>query len=111
MNNKAFTMIEVIAIIALLGVILIIALPKFYSSRDASRVQEKARLIEIIKNAGSQYFVNNNISVGGEVQITVLCAEDYIKCPMKDPVTNTNMNGTVKITNDANGILTYTYTE
>jgi len=111
MNNKAFTMIEVVAILALLGVILVITLPMFYNSRDESRLKEKERLIESIKNAGSQYFTNNETPIGGEVQMTTLCAEDYIKCPIKDPVTGTNMNGTVKITTDANGILTYTYTE
>jgi prepilin-type N-terminal cleavage/methylation domain-containing protein len=33
MNNKGFTMIEVIAIIALLGIILVISMPKFFSMR------------------------------------------------------------------------------
>lgn len=111
MNNKAFTMVEVVAVIALLGVIMIIALPKFYSSRDEARIKEKEKIVEGIINAGAQYFVNNETPIGGEVQISTLCAEDYLKCPIKDPVTNNNMGGYVKIINNAEGIQTYEYFE
>lgn len=111
MNNRAFTMIEVIAIIALLGVILIISLPKFFSSKDESKIREKELLIEVIKNAGALYFTNNELGVDSEVELSLLCSEDYIKCPVKDPITNTNMSGKVKKTINGEGILTYTYIE
>ncbi len=111
MNNKAFTMIEVVAVIALLGVIVIIALPNFFSSRDEAKLKEKEKIVDGIINAGAQYFTNNEITVGGEVHISTLCAEDYLKCPIKNPVTNNNMNGYVKIINNAEGIQTYKYFE
>lgn len=109
MNKKAFTMIEVIAIIALLGIILVITLPKFFSSRDQSKIQEKNRLIEMIVGAGNLYLINEQKTLGSQVTISELCADDYLKCPIKDPTTGTNMSGYVKSGTDANGILKYTY--
>lgn len=111
MKKNAFTMIEVMAIIALLGVILVITLPKLFSSNEQSKITERDKLIEMIVNAGSLYLINNQKPIGSSVPLTTLCAQDFIKCPINNPVTKTNFNGTVTSSLDANGILKYTYVE
>ncbi len=111
MNNKAFTMIEVIAIIALLGVILLIALPKFFSTKNDVNIKERQKKEELIINSARLYFINNNIPLGETVEVSTLCSEAYIQCPIVNPVDNTNMEGQVTSYIDANGVLSYRYDE
>ena len=111
MNNKGFTMIEVIAIIALLGIILVISMPKFFSMRNENKVKEKEKLVQLIVNSGAQYLINNRSPLGTQVTIVTLCSEEYIKCPLVDPVDNLNMGGYVENYNNATGELTYRYIE
>jgi len=111
MNNKGFTMIEVIAIIALLGIILVISMPKFFSMRDENKVKEKNTMIQLIINSGTQYLINNEIALGGQVTIATLCSEAYIECPVTNPVDNSKMDGYVESYNNANGELSYRYVE
>ena len=60
MNNKGFTLIELILVITLLGIIALIAVPAITgilndSKKEASKDQEK-----IIINAAKTYMVNNS---------------------------------------------------
>lgn len=111
MNNKAFTMIEVISIIALLGIILAIAIPSFISTREENKVKEKEKLVELIVNSGKLYFVNNNLTLGSNVTVSTLCENSYLQCPIIDPIDNVAMAGYVTSYLNANNELSYRYEE
>ncbi len=106
MNKKAFTMIEVIAIIALLGIILVIALPNFFSAKDDINIKERQTKVELIINAGRQYLVNNS---GTTVTVSTLCTEAYLQCPIIDPVDSSVMDGSVTSFINGDGELSYRY--
>ncbi len=111
MNNKGFTMIEVISIIALLGIILAIAIPSFISTRDDNNIKEKDKLVELIINSGKLYFVNNNLTLGSNVTVETLCQNSYLTCPIMDPINNVAMDGYVTSYLNANNELSYRYEE
>jgi hypothetical protein len=68
-------------------------------------------MILLIVNSGTQYLINNEAILGAQVTLATLCSEEYIKCPIVDPVDNSNMDGYVESYNNANGELTYRYIE
>lgn len=111
MKKNGFTMIEVISVIALLGIILLVALPKFFTSRNENNLKEKEKRIDLIINAGRLYLVNNEKNVGEDVNISVLCSEDYLECPVMNPVTKTKFNGRVYSEINSDGERTFLYSD
>lgn len=111
MDNKAFTMIEMISIIALLGVILLIALPKFFSTKEDVNVKERQKKEELIINSAKTYYTNNSLNVGDVIYVTDLCSEQYIQCPIINPTDGTKMEGQITSFLNAEGELSFSYAE
>ena len=61
MKNKGFTLIEMIAVVIILGLIILIAVPFFTGSLNVFRDDYYANLSNNIKNAGNDFFSDNKL--------------------------------------------------
>ena len=76
MKRNAFTMIELIFVIVILGILAAVAIPKLSATRDdAKATNELASVNTVIKNLGSEY-----TSQGDFVNYTVANANDDLNC-------------------------------
>ena len=55
MNNKGFTLVELLAVLVVLTTILLIAIPSITSSVERNKEKIRNKKINIIENAGYQY--------------------------------------------------------
>lgn len=118
MSNKGFTLIELIAVIIILGVIALIAIPIFSDNVDSSRKraynEQINRIIKITKDyvISSEEFLFNDedefeISLNDLKQAGYLEDEDLI-----NPITEKVMDGCIKVVyNENRNLYDYTYDE
>ena len=59
MKKNGFTLVELLAIIAVLTAIMLLVLPKFSSSVNDRKQKEYNKLIKNIENAGRVYHIYN----------------------------------------------------
>ena len=64
MNNKGFTLVELIATIALLAIIAIISFVSINAVIDSSKINECNVLVNNIKSATKEYISDNRYSLG-----------------------------------------------
>ena len=57
-NNKGFTLVELIAVVVILVIILLVALPNMSSSIEKRQKKDKINIESIIKDAGELYISN-----------------------------------------------------
>lgn len=58
-NNKGFTLVELIAVIAILGIIAAIAVPRFSASREKAAISAHNANVRTLMNAANLYFIEN----------------------------------------------------
>ena len=85
-NMRGFTLIELLAVIVVLAIVMLIAatavLPRMSEARQQVFAIEANKAIE----AASTYFLNNNLTGGGD---TLPVADGAVKCvPIKTLITN-----------------------
>lgn len=103
MNNKGFTLIELIVTIALLAIIAVISFVSISGVLQESKVKDCDNLIINIKNATKDYFSDNRYSlnkissykVGGNdkqylIAASVLTNTKYLSSPLLNPFDNTS---------------------
>ena len=83
MKKNAFTIVELLAIIAVLTAIMLLVLPKFSSSVNDRKQKEYNKLIKTIENAGKVYHTynqgKNKVSINELVKEDLLTSSLYIK--------------------------------
>jgi len=107
MNKKGFTLVEVLAILAVLGVMIMLIFPNIGGSLDAKKDKELEKIINIVESAGKAYFSFNDDTY--KIPISTLKDEDYITTDISNPKTNEKLDGCVRVTLDNEDIYTYTY--
>lgn len=107
-NKKAFTLVELLAVIAILGVLLALVLPKISGSINERKEKEYEIIIKSIENSAKAYFAENNEATS--VDIITLVNEKYLSSDIKNPITNTTITGCVNLGTDLDGSRTYTFT-
>ncbi|MCR5483016.1 MAG: type II secretion system GspH family protein [Bacilli bacterium] len=60
-NNKGFTLVEILAVIVILGIIMIVALPTYSSVYNSIRLSTHLNNIKTIKNAALDYGSNTGV--------------------------------------------------
>ena len=107
-RNKGFTLVEVLSIIAILGIIVMLVFPKISGSDEANKEREFEKYKIIIENAGKFYHSFNR----DEYNITIdkLKKEEYITSKLINPLTGEEIEGCVRVTKDSDGFLQYKYT-
>lgn len=96
MNNKGFTLIELIATIALLAVIAAISFVAISGVIQSSKTRECETLKGNIESAVRDYasdnrydksFINKVVDYKININVQVLLDENYLKGPIKNPYT------------------------
>ena len=57
-NEKGFTLIEIIAVLVILGILAAVAIPKYISMMDQSRIAAAQGAIAEVKSRASGYYAN-----------------------------------------------------
>lgn len=95
MNNKGFTLIELVATIALLGVIAVISFVSINTVIEKSKVSDCESLVSNIMSAVKDYASDNryNLSNNNTLNITgdLLVDEKYLVGPVINPFTNSEI--------------------
>ena len=96
MNNKGFTLIELIATIALLAIIATISFVAISGVVQSSKKRDCETLVGNIESAVRDYasdnrydkgFINGVVDYKTSVNIHALLNENYLKVPIKNPYT------------------------
>ena len=113
MNKKGFTLIELIAVIVVISIILLIVVPNVTKLlQDKKQTMYDNSVAEIEKIAAQYVSFNPNLitdNVPYNIQLSTLCTEKYISCPILNPLNNTNFSGYITVDEDVNGRDTYNF--
>lgn len=116
--KKGFTMIELLAVFTLLGIILVIALPKMTSLLKKSDDGSYKSFVKTIEIATEAYVVDNMVIKKGEsknIQLNVLINNGYLKSNLKNPRNKQKVssmtNSYITVSKNNDGILTYQFHE
>ena len=112
--KKGFTLIEMLAIIIILGVLIAVATPRFLDLLEGARKESRTKVYEMIQSAARVYCGDYKITaIDSEITISALCEREYLPCPLYDPLTDEEITGFVKIESDPDypGTLRYIYYE
>ncbi len=96
--KKGFTLVELLAVIIILGVIALITYPIIDKSIKNSKQQALDRTIDSIEEAAYKYSVENDIGYFTEyktLQLSDLVSKGFLKENITNPVTNEQMQGCV----------------
>jgi len=88
MNNKGFTLVEVLAVVAILGILAGVAVMEVGKYINSSRKQAYDTMMDSAYAAATNYYLENNISDNTEVTFEELVNSKHLEEPI-DP----NMDG------------------
>lgn len=100
MRNKGFTLVELLAVIIILGIIALITFPVIDNSIKKSKEEALKRTIDAIENASYRYSVENDIGYPDIANKEVLKLEQlqdagFLEKDIINPVTNDELKGCV----------------
>ena len=94
MNKKGFTLIEVLAVIGLLSIVIIIAVPSITNLRNKSLEQVEKNQIKAIESAAIFYAQDNDLKYPITISVEKLISEGYLDSSYN----NASYNGVVSLT-------------
>ncbi|MBP3635113.1 MAG: prepilin-type N-terminal cleavage/methylation domain-containing protein [Bacilli bacterium] len=111
--KKGYTLIEILAVIAILAVIGAIAYPKIADLIDMSKINAySAARKNIIESAKLKYLADVNSNVVTEYKVVDLIDEGYISKDTKNPLTNDEYSDQTKVViTKENGNIKYDYVD
>jgi len=106
MKNRGFTLVELLAVIALLAIVAAIAFPFIQDSIKESRENTYQEQVRTIEHAAKRWAADNSSELN---KTTVYKSIDFLQKngylasnkEILNPIDNTKMTGCVKITYDA----------
>lgn len=121
MNRRGFTLVEVLAIIVILGIILGVVVPSTFSIVKRGKETSYKTLVNSFKNGSKIYatryisIINTDIDKFGYYKLTLsdLNNNNLLKTPVIDPRTDTsiNLNKYIIITRNTENVFSYCYEE
>lgn len=116
--KKGFTMIELLAVFTLLGIIILITLPKMTATLKKSDKSSYDNFIKTIELATEAYVADNVTIKKGEtknIALSTIIDSGYLKSNLKNPKDNKKVSQmtqtSVRVTKNNEGILSYTLDE
>ena len=107
MKNKAFTLVELLGVIVLLGILGVVIIPKVGDSIENSKEQSYKVQEETIKKAANDFLIDNTEFLEENDTITiklgVLKQKGYLPVNIKNPKTRKNISNESLITITKNG--------
>lgn len=87
MNKKGFTLVEIMIVVAIIGLLAAIGIPSFQKARDNSRAKACINNLRMIAAGTEQYMMDNNVTSADLTQ-----SAEYIKgglptCPAEGSYT------------------------
>ena len=108
MKKNAFTLIELLAVIAILTIIMVISVPQLITSIKNKKTDALEKTKDLLTSAARNYVIDYELKVPTSISIETLCKNDYLECPIKNPIDNSNLNGYVNV--DDNKVYVYSDT-
>lgn len=85
-KTKAFTLVEIMIVVLIIGILLAIAVPNFIRARETSRARTCSGNLKQIDSAKEQYAMENRLGQGDAIPDGDLWAADgYIKAEPECP--------------------------
>lgn len=98
-NKKGLTLIELLAILVIVGIIAAIAIPAINSTIDRSKTKADTATQELIKDAAMRYALENNLTAGETVNVSKLVSDGYLNdTPTFNKDTNKKQSAAITIT-------------
>lgn len=119
LNNKGFTLVELLAVLVVLSAIMGLAIPTFSSTLDRSKINQEEQRKERIESASEVYVTDNrdeiysNLSVNEidkcSIEVKKLVGNGYVNTEdatidSTDYVIFTKSNNTYEYSENANGL-------
>ena len=73
-NEKGFTLIEIIAVLVILGILAAVAIPKYISMMDQSRLSAAQTAIAEVKAQSSNYYASQMLTGAGTTTVAAVAA-------------------------------------
>ena len=108
MKKNAFTLVELLAVIAILTIIMVISVPQLITSIKNKKTDALEKTKDLLISAARNYVIDYELKVPTSISIATLCKNDYLECPIKNPIDNSNLNGYVNV--DDNKVYVYSDT-
>ena len=103
-NQRGVTLIELLAVIVILGILAAVAVPVVLNQIDDAETNANDMTKQIIIDAAQRYVINKSISSDTTIEVTTLIDEGYLKNNIDED--SSFYDDTVDYTK-ANGKLTY----
>ena len=108
MKKNEFTLVELLAVIAILTIIMVISVPQLITSLKNKKTDALEKTKDLLISAARNYVIDYELKVPTSISIETLCKNDYLECPIKNPIDNSNLNGYVNV--DDNKVYVYSDT-
>ena len=106
-KKRGFTLVELLAIFAILGIIVVLVLPQIGGSTNAKKQKELEKLIDVVETAAKSYHLLNDEEY--KIPIDVLVDNEFLTDNLTNPVTNEVLDGCVRVTKDEDDVFEYKY--
>ena len=118
-NQYGRSMIEMLGVFTLLGIILLIAIPKITSMLKKNNIESYESFEKTVFIATEAYIIDNKIVIAKEsstmINLSDIIASGSLKSNLVDPNNNTKIKdmkeAKVQVIKDSNGILSYKFIE
>ena len=90
MNNKGFTLLELMGVLILLAIILLVAIPSITNTIKKDQVNQLVKYEETLCDAAKAYISQENVNVT-EIKGSLLVSKGYIASNLSNPKTKKNV--------------------
>lgn len=118
-NNKGFTMVEMLAVVTIMGILTMVAVPRIYKYVTKTRQQSMETMFKSVYEASENYIMKENVTLTttGSTNKTTITVDQLVNGQYLDPLIDPNgggsnkCNGKVEVTrkNTASNIFDYSY--